>query len=580
MSTFTIPNSQKQIQQSNDGEIFGEIIESFNLDLSSSKGKIKVSNKLTPALVEGTAPLTTSPFAGFVDMLIWNNFYYVMTDNETFQCLLINDPTESSNWSETSNFADLNFESTVIPFDGALVASLDNDIARFTGSATDADWWTAVANGTALQEDFPHVLEVVQSQKETLYVTDENFVRYVEAGASVTQNVELDSNVVACCLAPALSGAMWVGTYSTTSTDAYVYEIYTGEVVGSTPVYRQAYKIDANAVLAIWTQNNTPYIVTSKGDIQVFNGAGFVKVTEFPFKFSQRALTGVRPGDVEERNWSRPIHPRGVKTHNNSAFINLNSNSLQDDYSVNTRTHSGVWEFDHTTGQLTHRFSPSDSANQYGISSYQGKSYPILIVDNAFTFMFVGGYNDDTDKEIIYMTDPDSVNQGYFITSEISSGSVTDAYEAIYHKAKTMAVSEEIVTQYRTSKRDTIYGTANWISTTTFVTTDDWSNVAVGDLVRVSHGYAAGDYANVSEINSSSTTYTVTVDREIGANTETSYVFSDNFQKDPVTYTSEDGEYKRMGGYGTNPWIQFMVILKGDIEYRSLIVKGSSKNEL
>jgi hypothetical protein len=125
-----------------------------------------------------------------------------------------------------------------------------------------------------------------------------------------------------------------------------------------------------------------------------------------------------------------------------------------------------------------------------------------------------------------------------------------------------------------------VYGTANWTSTTTFVTTEDWSNVAVGDLIRVSHGYASGDYANVTAIESSSTTYTVTVDRAIGANTETSYVYSDNFQKEPTTYTSVDGEYKKMGGYGTNPWIQFMVILKGNVTYNQFICEGNSKNEL
>ena len=578
MSTFTIPNSQGQIRQSNDGEIFGEIIESFNLDLSSSKGKIKVSNKLVPVLTEGVE-LDASPFGGFVDMVIWDNNYYIFTDNESYQCLLIKDPTDPANWSETTGIADLNFGSTVIPFDGSLATSLDDDIALFDGAASDNDWWTNVEGGAALDEDFPHVLEVVQSGKETLYVTDKNFVRYLEKGGT-TKNVELDSNVVAICLAPALSGSMWVGTYSTTSTNAYVYEIFTGEVVGSTSVYNQAYKINAPAVLAIWTYNNTPYIVTSRGDIQVFNGAGFVKVAEFPFKFSARTLDGVEPGFIEPRNWNRPIHPRGVKVHNNSAFIQLNSNSEEDVYAVNTRTHSGVWEFDHTTSQLIHRFSPSDTLNQYGISSYQNQTYPILIVDNSFTFMIVGAYNKDTEENVIYMTDRDAVNQGYFVTPEITSQSVTDAYEAVYHKAKTLASGEEIVMQYRTSKRDTVYGTANWTSTTTFTSLSDLSEIAVGDLIRVSHGYAAGDYCNVVSIEKAALTYTVTVDREIGAVGEISYVYSDNFKKEPTTYTSADGEYKKMGGYGTNPWIQFMVILKGDIEYRQFISHSNAKNQM
>lgn len=576
MSTFTIPNNQGQIRQVNDGVIFGEISESYNLDLSSSKGKIKVSNKLSSVLIEGTHIGTP---AGFVDMLIWSSDYLVLTEDEVYSCSVNNDPTVPANWSEETAIGDLDLESTAVIFDGQMRISLDDDIARWNGSASYAtDWWTSDESGTTLTSGFPHVMEVVQSQKETLFVTDKNFVRYLEKG-NTTKNVELDSNVVACCLSGGLSGAVWVGTYNEDVGDAYVYEIYAGEVVGSTPVYRQAYKIDARAVLAIWTKNNIPYIVTSNGDIQAFNGAGFQTVANFPFKFSERSLEGVLPGLVQGANRSRPIHPRGVKVQNNSAFININTESVEDAYAVNTRTHSGIWEFDHTTNQITHRFGFAHASTQYG-TSVQEFAYPILIVDNQYTFLMAGGYDSDGDKENVYMTDPDAVNQGYFVTPEITSGTIADAYEAVYHKAKTLGGSEEIVTQYRVSKRDTVYATANWTKTDTFVTTDDVSNIAVGDLIRVSHGYAGGDYANVTEISSSTNTYTVKVDREIGLAGEISYIFSDNFQKDPVAYTTEDGEWKRLGGYGTNPWIQFMVILKGDIEYRQFISKSNSKAEL
>lgn len=578
MSTFTIPNNQGQIRQANDGEIFGEISESFNLDLSSSKGKIKVSNKLVKVLDYETHLGGTAQSLN--DLLIWDDQYLLLTEDEAWRCSINQDPTIPANWTEVTSIGDLTINSVGTIFDSQLRITLDTDILAWNGTIDDSDWWTAVIAGSALTTGYPHVSEVVQSQKETFYVTDKDKVHYVEKGGT-PKTVTLNSSVVACCLAPGLSGAMWVGTYNETSGKAQVYEIYTGEVVGSTSVYRQAYEINANAVFAIWMYNNTPYIVTSKGDIQQFNGAGFVKVAEFPFKNTGKNFENVRPGFVEAENHQRPIHPRGVKVHNDSAFININTKADDTVYAVNTRTHSGVWEFDHTTNQLTHRFAFAHATTDYG-TSRQTFSYPILVVDNQYTFLMAGGHDlvDETSSENLYMTDSSVVNQGWFVTPEITSQSVTDAYESVYHKAKTMADGEEIVMQYRTSKRDTVYGTANWISTTTFVTTSDWSNVAVGDLIRVSHGYASGDYANVTEINSSSTTYTITVDRAIGANTETSYVYSDNFKKDSTTYTSADGEFKRMGGYGTNPWIQFMVILKGDIEYRQFISKANSKNEL
>jgi hypothetical protein len=448
------------------------------------------------------------------------------------------------------------------------------NIAQWNGTGTyDNDWWTTDVSGTALTDNFPHVLLTTNSAQETIWVTDKNLVRYYNSTAG-HDSFTLQDTLVACCLAQGLSGHVWAGTYNESSGKALVYELTQGETIAS-----NAYPIDAKAVLAIWVKNNIPFIITERGEIQQFNGAGFSTVAEFPFKFSARTLDGVESGLIQASNRSRPVHPRGVHVHNDSAFININTQSAEDAFAVNARSHSGVWDFNHITGQLNHRFATANGTNEYGESS-GSFGYPLLVVDNEFTFLIAGSENQSTGKDVVYMTDKDAVNQGYFMTPEITSQSVTDAYEAVYHKAKTMAVAEEIVTQYRVTKRDTVNGTANWTGTNEFVVTDDWSTVAEGELVRVSHGYGAGDYANITNISASTNTYTVTVDRAIGDAGETSYVFSDNFKKDAQTYTSENGEFNKHGGFGTNPWIQFLVFLKGKIEYRQFICKGNSKNEL
>jgi len=358
-----------------------------------------------------------------------------------------------------------------------------------------------------------------------------------------------------------------------------VYEIYTGEVLDSSSVYRQAYPINAQAVLAIWMKNNRPYIVTDKGEIQEFNGAGFSPIAYFPIRFDGKTLSGVQSGNIQGANRSRPIHPRGVKVHEDSVYININLESEQNDYTVNSKAHSGVWEYNYVTGQLTHRFAFAHTDESFGSSS-SAFAYPLLIVDNQYTFLMAGAANQTaTTTDNVFMT-TSATPQGYFVTKEIQTGTVEAAYESIYHKAKTMADGESIVSQYRTSKRDTVYGTLNWIDETTATTTDDFATVQDGELIRVSHGYAGGDYANITSITKSTNTYTIKVDRSIGATGETSYVFSDNFLRVADTYTQEDGEVKRHGGFGTNPWCQFMVIMKGDIEYRQFISKDNSKKEL
>lgn len=576
MANFRIPNALGQIRQFNDGVLFGELSETFNVDLTSSRGKIKNSDRLDVVLdydaLGGSA-------ANICDLIISDGFYFILTEDEVFRCSINNDPTDPSNWDETTSISDLDTNSTAVLFDGQMRISLDTDILAWDGSSSDNDWWTAVVGGDALQTGYPHVLEKVQSQKETLYVTDKEKVHYVEKGGT-PKTVTLDSNVVSCCLAPGLSGAMWVGSYNENG-KSYVYEIYTGEVVGSTSVYRQAYPIDAPAVLAIWMFNNTPHIVTSRGDIQRFNGAGFVTIASFPFRFKNRDINGINPGRIEADNHKRAVHPRGVKVHNDSVYININTKSEENAYALDARSHSGVWEFDMTTEKLHHRFSFAHTATSNGTSA-QVYAYPIMVINNEYTFLMAGGH--ELPNELpgggLYMTSDNSSNQSWFVTPELFSSSVTDAQEALYHKAKTLSDGEEIVTMYRNTTRDTVYGTVNWLSNTEFTTTDDWSAVKVGELVRISHGSNAGEYANIESITNSTNTTTIKLDRAIGTQGEVSYAYSDNFLKDSTTYTSENGEYQKLGGYGVNPWVQFAVFMKGNIEYRQFISKGTVKNEL
>jgi hypothetical protein len=572
-----IPNSQGQIRQINIGDYAGEIWESFNLDFSTIPGKIKTSKQLKRILTD--AQLGTP--SGIVDLIIWDSKYIIVTEDGMYTCSVTNDPTNSANWSATSIAEDLDLSSSVVVFnDGTntrLRIALDTNIAEWNGAATyDATWWTVDKAGTALNAGVPHMMEVVQSQKETLYVTDGSRVQYYEKGAASTQIVELDSNVTASCLAAGLSGAMWVGTYSETTGKAFVYEIYTNEQVGGTPVYRQAYPVEGRAVLAIWVMDNTPYIITETGAIQQFNGAGFTTVAQFPFLLSGRPLDGVIPGQIQDSSRVRPIHPRGVKNYGSYTYILLNAMSEADRYASTNRLHSGVWEFNHDTNSLTHKFAVKSTDDENGEAVLTGTG-PLLIVDNSYTFMLAGCDPTSAASVSEMYAVQNTYGTSWFTTPEILSQVETDSFLRVIHKAN-IKDDGVIYTLYRTTKRDTIYGTANWVSSTEFVTTDDWSTVEIGDLVRVSEGYGAGHWAMVDNKSSSATTYTIKLSREIGLNGQTSYVYSDNYNLVSDTYTATDGEHKRVGLDVQSAWIQVMVILEGDIEYRMFDLVDMTKS--
>ena len=200
----------------------------------------------------------------------------------------------------------------------------DTDIQRYNGSASyNASWWIGEISGTALTANYPHILHIHRGGAETLFVTDKNKVRYYNASAGHSE-VILQNDLVANCVDSGVS-AIWVGSYTETSENAYVYEMYVGEQLNGAPVARNAYKVDGRAVLALWVSDNIPYIVTEKGYIQAFNGAGFTTVAEFPFVLDPSMLDGVRPGLVQDQSVSRPIHPNGVDTHGDSVFILINT---------------------------------------------------------------------------------------------------------------------------------------------------------------------------------------------------------------------------------------------------------------
>jgi hypothetical protein len=190
--SFQIPNSEIQIRQSNRGDLFGELWETFNIDLTSNPGKILNSKKLE--LVLGDSVLTGA--AGLHDLLIFDGRYYAFTEDETFVCSVSSDPSVAGNWTIETDIEDNDITTTAVVFDGSLRISLNTNVASFDGSTYDDNWWTTVASGTALTTGFPHVTETVQSQKETFFVTDKNLVHYLEKGGS-PKIVTLDSNVVA-----------------------------------------------------------------------------------------------------------------------------------------------------------------------------------------------------------------------------------------------------------------------------------------------------------------------------------------------------------------------------------------------
>ena len=211
----------------------------------------------------------------------------------------------------------LEMKTDAVVFDDLLLISRSQDILSWNDSSDNDDWGTTVANLPALTANYPHTLHTRGGNGgEFLFVTDANKVHYVEmiGGVGNTSTVNLAADHVACCISSGVS-ATWVGTYSNSNSNAFVYEIYTGQILNGVPVSNNVYEIDGRAVLSIAVLGNIPYIITDRGALQAFNGAGFVTVDTLPFSGDSFVFDGMRIGNVNSDNNERPVHPKGMRSY-------------------------------------------------------------------------------------------------------------------------------------------------------------------------------------------------------------------------------------------------------------------------
>jgi hypothetical protein len=236
---------------------------------------------------------------------------------------------------------------------------------------------------------------------------------------------------------------------------------------------------------------------------------------------------------------------------------------------------SGVWEYSSVTGVINHRYALSDTTTQYG-GRILGSSSPILVTESEDSIIITGGeIQDGTNGLFVEST---SQNIASFITAEIESQTGQDAFEAAYIKAKSLSSGESIELKYRTRKKDNQFADVALLNPTT-VNTTDALDVEVGDEVTVITGDYTGTIAHIIGV-SGDATKSLELNTVVGATNDEIKIEITNFKPHQETYTDADGELKKFGVGEVNPWIQYKVVMKGDIEIRQFLSNGNAKNEL
>jgi hypothetical protein len=586
MATWNLKNSEGRIRQLNLNDTAGEIVESFNIDLKTNPGKLKLAYPLKK--VADSTLLNNQPITGFGVLSANQGTVYAITSSTSpTASRILESQTPFTTWTNVTDGNPLVLEDCTV-FDSQLVVAESTNLSAFDGFDLTEDWWTArgnpaLTNSQSTPNVAPHVLETLYIGTETLVVTDGNkvhaYVGGIDSGAITNVTVDLGGDFIATCIKSSIRRA-WIGTMTKDSGEARVFEWD-----GASTNYTQSFPVGTKGVLAMEIVNDIPLIVTDTGEIKMFNNVGFQTVAQFPFAFYPHVIDGIVFGQVQGTALLRPIHPKGIRKNGNTVYMMVNWQS--DGLPVDENTPAGLWALDLTTFSLTHLTSP-ESNHVFQQSS------PIMVIEDGATRIFTGGkLSTDSDEEGIWIEDlsPDTTHYGNFTTIEVESNSVKDVFEKVIIKAL-LGSDDEIVVKYRVSNDTNLPITAEdvaWLTPSQFNTTEDLSIIKARfdeghqDEITVLLGSGAGRLAHITNIEESSSTYSVAVDEEIGTEGETTTVRIDNWKKIPTSMVKSDGEVIRFGMGDVGTFCQVKVSLKGKgnmPEIRDMLIKSNSKEQL
>jgi len=575
MAKITIP-SQSGVRQLNINDTSGELWATRNIDLRTIPEKIKLARPMkrvmTDTQLEGDDVRALSVFDGFAYALTDENLY--KSDISTNESL--------EDWTVAST--NPNDGEDLAVFDDHLIIIQDTDMDAYTSSSYDSDWWTDRGNPT-LDSSSPHIAVGIRRGAQ-IAVTDGDQVHAYGgtiAASTFQATVQLTKGFVATCMTDSETKTIYIGSSSNSTNEAFV---FTWD--GAKPEPSRAFPTGSQAVLSIVMVDGAPLIITERGEIKIFNNAGFTTVAQLPFATTEEFDRSVRSGSVAS-GINAPVHSKGMKRKGNIVYIRVNFKNQQPNqqisYSLDERSPNGIWALDLTTYSLNHLASP---ANEIGgrISS------PIEILTNGDSRILTGTQRQNDDCELWAEELDNSVeNYGYFITPEINSNTVRDVYKELVAQAF-MEDTDTLTVKYRTKNVANYPLTdidSTWAETNQFNTTDDlseaYSRFVSGerDEVEILMGTNATRVAQITSIEQSALTYSVTVDQDYGIIGESTVVRIDNWKNIAKTMTASDKEIARFGAGGTGSWGQFKVILSGKKnlpEVRQILIKTNPKEEL
>lgn len=578
---------------------FGSILASMCLDLSTNKGRIRISPRmLLNVSTDDVAELTSFPVGfwlcgGEIHTIAGTNAggYAFKTPGVLMNASFVKETAGTEPTTIDSSLSDGVFSNNALYVTGPdTVGSLFASVWKKVGSL---DWTKFSTSADSL---FPMMLFHFQgrtymttTQSKIISWDASDTIAYSGANTIVLNGISGDfSNVITRPLVG--SDRVWILCLNTTGERGFIYEWD-----GAATTHSRKHILHSAGAVAGCIYHDVPYIMDTNGNVQYWNGSTFKTVASLPFKKKKkRSLYNA----ISLYN-NRFVHPNGMNVVDEKILINVDTRNYDSDSSIEDTIPSGVYEFDpnnparglvhkHSYGLSKEGGTIKDYGQEriYGVGGISEMNIPSTDGTKNGTFLAGASVYKNASSVVhgIFFDDTKDTLQkaGSFVTLKFDATSLKDAFQfmnLVFSKLK--VATDKIVAKFRTEDEDSVTASITWTGDNTFTVLN--SDIDVSEYytegndksfeVEIIQGNGSNVCAHITDAVNNAGTWTVTLDQSISGATGTAKA---RFQKWNWLFEANyDDGLTTKGGKpeGKAAWIQFKVwaILTGPTDIEKLV---------
>ena len=503
--------------QTNRSTVLGDFVGTFNMDLYSNKGKMRVNGRGMKCPDDGTLagvpvafrvfqnPNNSGAFGWAAPIGAYMYFSNSKDPNGTFT----KDATAGSPTDLDSRMTDMEVWSQS---GGSYlyVTANSTKVYYLSSGGTWANIAPLTGGAAAMLCVFNNRMYVSSTAQQIVSWDASNTI-----STAGNQNTIIIGNAnEAITFMRAAQNRIFIGTVNVSGGWCHVY-VWDGV---STTTFDRIIPIQANGVLSCVVKNDVPYVMDTNGFLLQFNGATFDEIARLPVPWNKTLY------DPQDNLNTRFIHPNGMTVNRGRINLLINNvfyESSPTDYEFMP---SGWWEYDPEIG-LYHKGTPSYTATggttitDYGqqrIAMAGALQDAVLSTNNSGKegniIMGAQYYTDNTTTAYgIFTNDTLNTTQkwGYIVSPEIYSQDVESMWGMMWVRyRKFLDSSDQIVCKYRSVVDIPTEAAITWTSTSTFTLTTA-TTYAVGDEVEIVRGTGSGKSAHISALSADLKTITL-----------------------------------------------------------------------